>query len=581
LIEIEKFNIIKTQKQRTAYDSSRIKRREELTMKRSKRYVAVFLASAMMVSALAGCGNSSGNSTAQNNASQTTGAESVSGNENQTDTTASGDAGSSVRIGISVDPGDLSPWPGNNNGRLTVLSNVYETLGQCYDDGTGMKNVLMKDCELQDDGYTYHITLYDNIYDTAGNHLTASDVEFSYLSAKEAGFLTPSKYIENITVLDDYTLDIEFNTQTVGDFENVLTQINVVTKAAYEASENQMITEPVGTGSYVVTNYVPGSSITLKNTGNYWQKDSAAQVNFGNVDEITYNFITEASQMAISLETDVIDVAVGVAADQMARFEDNNSDFGVSVTDDWQFYAMHFNMSDASVFADDLALRQAIAYAIDRQGILDVVVNGAGYVCKTFGTKNYIDANPKWQDDSYDYYNYDVDKAKEMLAQSKYQGQTLNILVSTNYAASVAEVVLSYLNAAGINATITQVETAVYNSTTKNDKSAWDIRIESFGSPFGYVASAVGGNFDQARYGDNYTTNFYVNDELQNLLHTAANVTTHNEETVEALQDYMKDNMISLPLVSFQAYSVFRKSVVDDLAFTVRGALLPGNCSYK
>lgn len=538
--------------------------------------MALFLSAALALSTLAGCGSNSGNS------QPTFGAE-VGSTENQTEkaTEESARAGETeVRVGINIDPGDLSPWPVNNNGRLTVLANVYETLGQSYDDGGPMKYVLMKDCQLLEDGYTYHITLFDSIYDTAGNHLTASDVEFSYLSAKEAGFLTPCKYIENVTVLNDYELEIEFNTQTVGDFENVLTQVNVVTKESYEASENQMITAPVGTGNYIVTDYVPGSSITLEKAANYWQTDSAAQVNFGNADKITYYFITEASQMAISLETDVIDVAVGVAADQMARFQEEGSSFDVSVTDDWQFYAMHYNMSDASVFADDLALRQAVAYAVDRQGILDVVANGAGYVCRTFGTRNYVDVNEDWYADSYDYYTYDAAKAKELLAQSDYSGETLTILVSTSYAASIAEVVLSYLDAVGINATISQVETAIYNSTTRHDKTAWDLRIEQFGSPFGYMASAVNGNFDKDRYGEIYTTNFYVNEELQDLLDVATNVTSHNEDTVGALHDYMKDTMISLPLVSLQAYSVFRSSVVNDLAFTVRGALLPGNCTY-
>lgn len=551
-----------------------------------RRKMAMMLAVMLTAASVTGCGKSK-----SQNGSFASAETGVAKKETQTDDAkekpkdgeAKDDTQVIVNVGVSIDPGDLSPWPVNNNGRLTVLANVYETLGQVFDDSSEMQYILMKDCELLEDGFTYHITLFDSIHDTAGNPLTASDVEFSYLSAKEAGFLTPTKYIESIHVINDTELEIEFNTQNVGDFENVLTQVNVVTKAAYEASENQMITAPVGTGNYKVTDYIAGSSVTLEKTGDYWQTDESLRKNWDNADVINYYFITEASQMAISLETDTIDVAVGVAADQMERFAEGgqaSDGFSVSVTDDWQIYAMHYNMSTDSLFKDNQDLRQAIAYAIDNQGLVDIVANGGGRVCKTFGTSNYSDFQPQWENE--DYYDYDPERAKELLAQSGYNGEEIVILVSTNYAAKVAEVVLSYLNAVGINASISQVETAVYNSTTKNDKTAWDVRIEQFGNPFGFVAAAIAGNFDKSRFGeDRYTTNFYIDDELQTLLAAAVNVTTHNDETVSALHNYMKDKMVSLPFMSLQAYSVYRDSVVKELKFTVRGALLPGNCIYR
>lgn len=241
-----------------------------------RRKMAMMLAVMLTAASVTGCGKSK-----SQNGSFASAETEVAKKETQTDDAkekpkdgeAKDDTQVIVNVGVSIDPGDLSPWPVNNNGRLTVLANVYETLGQVFDDSSEMQYILMKDCELLEDGFTYHITLFDSIHDTAGNPLTASDVEFSYLSAKEAGFLTPTKYIESIHVINDTELEIEFNTQNVGDFENVLTQVNVVTKAAYEASENQMITAPVGTGNYKVTDYIAGSSVTLEKTGDYWQTD--------------------------------------------------------------------------------------------------------------------------------------------------------------------------------------------------------------------------------------------------------------------------------------------------------------------
>lgn len=88
-------------------------------------------------------------------------------------------------------------------------------------------------------------------------------------------------------------------------------------------------------------------------------------------------------------------------------------------------YDVEYNMSDSSVFKDDDNLRLALAYAIDKDGINVGVFNGNGTAVKDFANATYPDYNSEW--DSEDYYDYDVDKAKEYLEQSNYDGSTLRL----------------------------------------------------------------------------------------------------------------------------------------------------------
>ena len=92
----------------------------------------------------------------------------------------------SVVVGISADPTSLAPWISNNGVRIGILPSIYQTLVQTESLGGEMKGVLMKDWEQIDDTI-YNMTIYDSIYDTEGNHVTASDVAFSYKTGCEEG----------------------------------------------------------------------------------------------------------------------------------------------------------------------------------------------------------------------------------------------------------------------------------------------------------------------------------------------------------------------------------------------------------
>ena len=254
----------------------------------------------------------------------------------------------SVTVGVLSDPENMGPWSGMSQGRIAMLFSVYEYM-VTREDGE-VYGVLAKDWE-RIDSKTYDVEIYDYIHDADGNPLTASDIVFSFESA------IATKNYSNVEF--KFNKDLE-----IGEFENVMLECAIVTQAAYEASEDQMATTPVGTTAYKVESYVPGSELILRDTGNYWQTDESLVhgTSVHNADEIIFSVITEASQHTVALQTGAVDVSNGVPDTDIAKFEEGGEyaeGNQVSIVLDNLSYDITYNMSDSSVFKDDLNLRLA------------------------------------------------------------------------------------------------------------------------------------------------------------------------------------------------------------------------------
>lgn len=216
-----------------------------------------------------------------------------------------------------------------------------------------------------------------------------------------------------------------------------------------------MATTPVGTSAYLVENYVPGSEIIMKDTGNYWQTDESLihGTSVHNVSEIKFSVITEASQHTVALQTGAVDISNGVPDTDIEKFRDGgefSEGNAVGVVLDNLSYDVEYNMSDSSVFKDDENLRLALAYAIDKEGVNIGAFNGNGMAVKDFANATYPDYNPEW--DNEDYYDYDVDKAKEYLAQSNYDGSTLRLeYINSGMSEMISQLLQAYWGQIGVN----------------------------------------------------------------------------------------------------------------------------------
>ena len=331
-------------------------------------------------------------------------------------TVASAEQGDSVVVGIAGDPGNIGPFQAMSAGRIGILFTTYEFL--VTKDGDTNPGVLMKELTQVDD-LTYDVEIYDYIVDQAGNPLTASDVKFCYETAQSIGNLPKLSSIESVEVISDYVCRFHFKELAAGDLYSLLMECPIVTQAAYEASPDQMATDPVTTSPYRVTSYQTGSKITMEYTGAYWQTDESLVriTSKHNVNNITFSIIPDSVQLTNALKTKEIDISSAIDAAYIKDFMDVE---GYAVTR-FPDSLTKFLVFNNNVFPDQ-RVRQGIAYGIDVDDINLFAFDGLAMPAKTIGNSKYPDYLASWDEE--EYYEYDAEKAKALFAEAGFTGGT-------------------------------------------------------------------------------------------------------------------------------------------------------------
>lgn len=511
----------------------------------------------LAVGTLAACGGGSGSS----------GSAPASADSKTTEGAAAATASGPKELTfvISSDVGDLSPFGGDSGGRHHTYRMMYDCL--CASKGLGqsvedLQGQMAKTVTVVDP-VTVDVELYDYIHDSLGNEIKASDVVFSYETALASGTMEKLKgYLESITATGDYSVQIKLSSSSKGAMEWCLDTVPIISQAWYEAaSDADKTSNPATTGAYKLVETVASSHTTLAKDENYWQTDESLRSYYDAqpFDTITINVITESAMRVIALENGEADLVHNMPANEISIFmnEDGTSAPGWNVYPDenGRMYILMFN-NDNSVFADNQTLRQAVLYGIDfeavRQGYGNTPDNGS--VCADFSPDIASDFNQEWKNE--DYYNYNFDKAKELMAEAGYPdgGFTVRLMYQNSTAAtSGLTVVQDYLSKLGITVELTPYDQALFNSY-KYDDTKWDIIVDSK-STSDYVTSVWQNVFDTNAF-QNGSACFTHDEKLQTLLETASDVSTTSKEALDEFHDYLKDQAYGVGMFWNYAYYV-------------------------
>ncbi len=562
-----------------------------------QKIIALGLTAVMLTAMLTACGSKQavlgGETDAETSGTATAeaGEKAAADGENtaaSAETVTTADGKTVVRVCVTADPGSLGTFEeGSSNGRNSTLMQVYEKLAVTTPENE-VKGVLLKSWSKDeenstDDNVIYQLELWDSIYDTAGNHLTASDVVFCINQMKDNGAGTAHTvlqgYLKDITAVDDYHLELVMNSTAVGKFEQILDGTFIVTQAAWEASGNGMATQPVATGPYKLESWETGSSIVLEKNEDYWQKDASVlqAVQKANVDRIEYYIVSETAQQTIGLETNTLDIVSGINYLNAKRFmEGGESAEGFTVTskDESRLQNLWLNRSEDSPL-NDLRIAQACLYAIDSQGIMEGAVDGMGTVVHCFGSANCVDYLTSWENE--DYYDYNPEKAKELLAEAGHQFSDFKLKIlcdNDEMRVKIAQIIQQYLLAVDIDAEVCSYESALW-STYQKDTTQYDINVSLCPA-----SSYLPKTWEQLN-GDNYSDHALagVNDPEMNRLLKAAEM-QHTEEDLNNAHRYMTDNAQVYGLFVRNMFYVSRDSVVVTPVFNVSGYCIPGAATY-
>ena len=529
-------------------------------MKRRK-IVSLLLAAAMTAGVLSGCGGN-GETAGTAGTADTKNAETAQNGAKE-------EGQSTIVMEITNDPSSLQPSTINQQAFMEQRMNYYERLFE-WDYNGEVSPLLVKDFEWIDELHL-KITLYDNITTHSGKKLTTEDVKFSLEYAKDSAEFarhTTNIDYDNIEITDDYTMVIPILQQNVL-FWNDITRIDIVSKADFEESKDQMITTPVGTGPYKVTGYTPGVEVVLEKNENYWNAGQT-EIQQRNVDRIIYKFIPEEAQRTISLESGDVDFVYDPPLTELEGLM-NNSDYDVLEVKTSSTPSLYFNSSEGSVCSNK-SLRQAISCAIDNSAIVAAVYKGFAHPACSVVTPN----NPEWSDDleNSNPYAFDQDKAKTCLAEAGYQPGELKLRLATDDVSThkaAAEIIQAYLQQIGIEVEISIFDAGSYN-TLLTQKDTWDMQINEYttkGSILFFFGNQVNRNKN--------IRGFWDDDEFQNVLDEA--LKDGDNEKVSKLVSIFMENIPIYPLMNKTNYYVFRKGI-ENVRTKDDYIVFPGDVTY-
>lgn len=406
-----------------------------------KKLLALFLALVMVGAVLPGCGDGSKDPGGQGNNGKT--GEPVKGGE--------------ITVGIAQDLDDsLDPHQTVAAGTREVLFNIFEGLVKPNSDGE-MSPAVAEKYTLSEDGTTYTFTLREGVKFHNGQTVTAEDVVYSINrcaavpEGQEKPLVAAFSAVKSVEALDEKTVAV---TIAQRDLEFISYMTAAIIPADYENQD----TAPVGTGPFKFVSRTPQQDFVMERFEDYWGAPAW-------LDKVTYKICENADALVMNLNGGSIDLCAHLTSAQASQL---NQNFQVLEGTMNLVQAIYLN-NQAKPF-DNQLVRQALCYAIDRQGIMDMVADGHG---TAVGSSIYPAFTKYFLPELVDKYPHDVAKAKELLAQAGYpDGFDMTISVPNNYQPHMdtAEVVAEQLREAGINVTIQPVEWSTWLDTIYNGR---------------------------------------------------------------------------------------------------------------
>lgn len=329
-------------------------------------------------------------------------------------------AGGTLVVAVGEDPGQFNPGITTSFGPHSVADSIYNGLVQLDINANPVPD-LAESWEISDDATTYTFNLVEGVTWHDGEPFTSADVKFTfeeillnYHSRTKAGLETA---LAGIDTPDDLTVVFRFNEPYAPLLQRLnVTEAPILPQHIYEGVEDPTQAEanlmPVGTGPFMFDAYTPGTEVRLVRNENYFKEGLPL------LDAIVFRVIPDASTQIAALEAGEVDYVWRVPGPNAALIEASPDTEIVSVPSGpgggFCIMTMTFNL-DREVF-EDVRVRQAFAYAIDRQQILEQVIFNQGNVAEAPISSKiawaHLDGGPE--------YPYDPEQARTLLDEAGY-----------------------------------------------------------------------------------------------------------------------------------------------------------------
>ncbi|MFN4172358.1 MAG: ABC transporter substrate-binding protein [Pseudorhodobacter sp.] len=309
---------------------------------------------------------------------------------------------------------------------------------------SGLRPMLATSWEVVDP-LRWRFKLREGVTFHNGNPFNAKAVQFSIMRVMDPEFKTSDKFkaipITAVEIIDDYTVDI-VTSEPVPILPANLTRNGafILDPEHYaNLSADEARFSPMGTGPYKLVEHRADDRVVMARHDGYWGWTPES-----NITEVVVRFIPELSTAVSELLEGSVDI-VRITPDLADTVEAANG-VSVIVAQSTNKAMMAFNQQKHPEMADP-RVRLALNHAIDRKGLVDALA---------FGQHDLISlttVNPPFENPALKPYEYDVDLAKQLLADAGYPNgfeiDAIDVMVPDAFTWS--EVVAEYWRQVGVN----------------------------------------------------------------------------------------------------------------------------------
>ncbi|WP_313892783.1 glutathione ABC transporter substrate-binding protein [Psychrobacillus sp.] len=446
-----------------------------------------------------------------------------------------------------LDPHFITDIPSAN----VVHGKVYETL-IAFDKDMKIVPRLAKEWEQTDD-VTWEFTLNEGITFHDGTPFNAEAVKVTLDRILDPATGSPQKdklgMISEVIVKDDTHVTLKLS-QPYAPLLSILAsnEGSIISPKSIKETPDQLATHPVGTGPFIFDSWKSGQQITLNKNDNYWGEKVK-------IDSVQFKVVPEDATRLAMIESGEAHISDQVPVTEIDRIEKSDS-MKLFRTEGLAVEYVGFNTTKAPF--DNVKVRQAVSYAIEREAILDGVYNNVGTLAnvamspKVFGYSKDVLAYP-----------YDVNKAKDLLKEAGFdKGVKIKLLTSDRKERiNMAEVIQSQLKGIGVEVEIQVMEYGSYIQEV--DSGEHQMFIGGWGNATGDGDYNQYNLFHSASVGSPGNHFYYQNPVIDELIEQGR-VETDSAKREEIYKEAMQiemDDAVYVPIRNYEHLAVYNSDV--------------------
>lgn len=387
----------------------------------------------------------------------------------------------------------------NYDDRLPLLNVLEFLIG--IDANGAPAPVLAEDWVWSDDGLKLTVHLRQGVMFHNGNEMTSEDVKYSLDRVRTEGPRSSEfAQVADIVAVDRYTVDLVLSEPTaalLGALANPIAPA-VIIPAGEAERQGGTITSPVGTGPFRFVEWLPDQYLRVAKFEDYAVDDRPTSGFTGRrealVDEVVFRPITEATVRAAALENGEVQIADSLAYPDYERLQ-GHPDVVVDMIPSATFGDVRFGFKQGA-FANDLNLRLAVAMVTNKDDLVEALTWGQGRVAHSglpyfspYAVGIHQEPEP-----------YDVERARELVQASNYDGSEILISYTPGIWREMAVIMQAQMAEIGINSRVDSLEPG--SSLQKWQTGAFDVFVSglslrpdpmNYYMPFWHSASTTTG----------------------------------------------------------------------------------------